>query len=343
MSSSGESAVPFTILTGWLGAGKTTVLNRMLSARHGKRIAVLVNELGRIAIDTKLILSRGSDVLELAGGCVCCKVDTKNDLWDGIGDVIARSAPDFVVLETTGIAEPAAILDGMGRVPESVRHRVSPAGIICVVDGEAGADALRKRDEARQQVQCADRVYISKLDLAQHADVLATHQQIDALAPHAERASFASDEEGGVALTNWVLQTRPLLLGADGSELLHPHDQRHHHDHGAHHHRGQLAAASFVDDQPLLADLVMQVLVALGERLYRAKGFVRIADLPSASIRMAFIEHAGRRTTLTMLPPTTEMSRSELVVIGEGIDDNALRRSLWACRAGGALHDKLAQ
>ena len=103
--------VPFTILTGWLGAGKTTALNRMLAAPHGRRIAVLVNELGRISIDTQLIVARGGDVLELAGGCVCCKIDTKNDLWDGIGDIIARSEPDHVVLETTGIAEPAAILD----------------------------------------------------------------------------------------------------------------------------------------------------------------------------------------------------------------------------------------
>ena len=83
---------PFTILTGWLGAGKTTALNRMLGAPHGKRIAVLVNELGRISIDTQLIVGRGGDVLELAGGCVCCKVDIKNDLWEGIADIVARSA-----------------------------------------------------------------------------------------------------------------------------------------------------------------------------------------------------------------------------------------------------------
>src|SRR5436190_21525481 len=93
--------VPFTILTGWLGAGKTTALNRMLAAQHGRRIAVLVNELGRIAIDTRLIVGRGGDVLELAGGCVCCKVDIKNDLWDGIADIVNRSAPDQIVLETT--------------------------------------------------------------------------------------------------------------------------------------------------------------------------------------------------------------------------------------------------
>ena len=103
-----DAPVPFTILTGWLGAGKTTALNRMLGAPHGRRIAVLVNELGRIAIDGKLILRRGGDILELAGGCVCCKVDLKSDLWDGINEVVVRSKPDYVVLETTGIAEPAA-------------------------------------------------------------------------------------------------------------------------------------------------------------------------------------------------------------------------------------------
>ena len=116
-------------------------LNRMLAASHGKRIAVLVNELGRISIDTQLIIGRGGDVLELAGGCVCCKVDIKNDLWDGIGDIVARSAPDHVVLETTGIAEPAAILDGLVRVPEAVRDRIIPAGVICVVVAALSAHA----------------------------------------------------------------------------------------------------------------------------------------------------------------------------------------------------------
>src|SRR3954464_15277438 len=100
--------VPFTILTGWLGAGKTTALNRMLAAQHGKRIAVLVNELGRISIDTQLILGRGGDVLELAGGCVCCKVDIKNDLWEGIVDIVERARPDPVALGTTAMPGPAA-------------------------------------------------------------------------------------------------------------------------------------------------------------------------------------------------------------------------------------------
>ena len=71
---------PFTILTGFLGAGKTTALNRLLAHAGGRRVAVLVNELGRIGIDGRLIGEAGGDLLELAGGCVCCKIDVKNDL-----------------------------------------------------------------------------------------------------------------------------------------------------------------------------------------------------------------------------------------------------------------------
>src|SRR5450432_130709 len=173
--------VPFTILSGWLGAGKTSALNRMLGARHGKRIAVLVNELGRISIDTKLIVGAGGDVLELAGGCVCCKVDIKNDLWEGITEIVDRSKPDHVVLETTGIAEPAAILDSLhataARGADSIaakrageqaaaRERIVPAGVICVVDGESGAAAIATREEAAAQAMAADRVLIAKLDVA---------------------------------------------------------------------------------------------------------------------------------------------------------------------------------
>src|SRR5262245_30589012 len=226
--------VPFTILTGWLGAGKTTALNRMLAATHGKRIAVLVNELGRISIDTQLILSRGGDVLELAGGCVCCKVDIKNDLWDGIGDIVARSSPDSVVLETTGIAEPAAILDGLVRVPDSVRERIVPAGVVCVVDAEAGAHAVTTRESAREQAAAADRVLITKLDVATPAAVRATHEVLDEIAPHAERASFPADDAGAVAMTTWMLQARKLRAWRARE---HAHD-----DDGAHDHGSQLVA-----------------------------------------------------------------------------------------------------
>jgi G3E family GTPase len=318
------SRVPFTILTGWLGAGKTTALNRMLAAPHGRRIAVLVNELGRISIDTQLIVSRGGDVLELAGGCVCCKVDTKNDLWDGIADIVARSAPDHVVLETTGIAEPAAILDGLVKVPEAQRERIVPAGVVCVVDAETGAHAVTTREEAREQAAAADRVLLAKLDVATPDAVRATHGVLDEIARDAERAAFPQDDAGALAMTAWVVEPRKLRAWTTRK-----HD---HEEHAGHHHGGQLVAVTFTDDAPLVGERVMAVVEQLGDRLVRAKGFVSLAG----EDRRGFVERAGVRTSLELRDPWgDEPRRSELVLIGDGLDEAALRRALWACRAAG--------
>ena len=318
--------VPFTILTGWLGAGKTTALNRMLAAvgARGRKIAVLVNELGRISIDTQLIVGRGGDVLELAGGCVCCKVDTKNDLWDGIADIIARSEPDSVVLETTGIAEPAAILDGLVKVPEAIRERILPAGVICVVDADAAGSALARREEAREQAMAADRILLAKLDVAAADAVRTTHALLDELAPAAERASFPANDAGDRALTAWVIEPRPLRAWSDRKHA-------HVHDHGAHQHANQLVAVAFTADHAaFVGERVLAVIEALGDRLVRAKGFVHHAG----EDRRGFVERAGIRTTVSLRERWgADPRKTELVLIGDGLDDAALHRALWACRA----------
>jgi G3E family GTPase len=320
------ATTPFTILTGWLGAGKTTALNRMLAATHRKKIAVLVNELGRIAIDTRLIVARGSDVLELAGGCVCCKVDVKNDLWDGIADIVTRSRPDAVVLETTGIAEPAAILDGLVKVRADVREAIAPAGVVCVVDAEAGGEALVHRDEAREQVAAADRVLLGKLDVAAADAVRRCHARLDEYAAMAERASFPAGDAGALALTAWALEPRELRAWRAREHVI--ADAAAPHRHG-----GQLVAMTFTDDAPLVADRVLAVLEALGERLVRAKGFVHVAG----ERRRAFVERAGVRTELRWEGEWEEGvgRRSEIVLIGEELDEAAVRRALWACRSAG--------
>ncbi len=333
--------VPFTILTGWLGAGKTTALNRMLAAPGGRRIAVLVNELGRISIDTQLIVGHGGDVLELAGGCVCCKVDLKNDLWDGIVDIVTRSRPDHVVLETTGIAEPAAILEGLMRPIErggtlarsategqrrgdTALDVIEPAGVVCVVDAESGGAALATREEARAQAQAADRVLIAKLDVASAAAVSATHAYLDELAAEAERASFPQGDAGAVAMTSWIVEARPLRAWTTRRTHGHPHA------HGAHHHAGQLVAMVFSEDAPLVGERVLAALDALGDRLVRAKGFVHLAG----EDRRAFVERAGVRTSLSWAdawPPGPR--KTELVLIGDALDEAAVQRALWACRS----------
>ena len=316
-------STPFTILTGFLGAGKTTVLNRVLSTPQGMRVAVLVNELGRVSIDSQLIVSRGGDVLELAGGCVCCKIDVKNDLWDGILDVIRRSEPDAVVLETTGIAEPGAILEGIERLPDADRSAIRPAGVVCVVDGEAGAPQIDRREEAVEQVAAADRVLLSKLDVAHPDTVGSLHRRLSELNARAEVASFPSGEEGSVALVHWLLEERKLR----GSASPHRHAHR----------QGQLVAATFASDEPLLEEPLLALLDELGDRLFRVKGTVCVAGADGPG----FLEKAGMRTELRRAPgwPEGQGPRTELVLIGE-IDEAAVRRRLWACRAGAANEGK---
>jgi G3E family GTPase len=310
-----KSRVPFTILTGFLGAGKTTVLNRMLANPGGRRIAVLVNELGRVAIDGSLIVSRGGDILELAGGCVCCKVDIKNDLWDGIVDVIERSKPDHVVLETTGIAEPAAILEGLRYLPESHLERVAPAGVVCVVEAEAGPRTLKAREEAREQVLCADALLLSKLDRATPEQAQELHDALDELGADCERASFPLTDDASHALTAWVLTPRE-------SKETRPHTHSHS--------QGQLIAASFVDDAPLLGGPVLRLVQEMRPQLYRVKGFVHIAGQEERG----FLELAGDSIELRQGDPWgDEKPRTELVFIGDDVDEAALRRRLWACRA----------
>src|SRR3954462_5646320 len=226
---------PLVVLTGFLGAGKTTTLNRVLGRELHRRVGVIINELGRIDIDTRLIKSRSGDVMELAGGCVCHEVRVQSELWAAIDEVNRRSRPDVVLLETTGIAEPWSILSGLealgGAAPAVA------AGVICVVDAEAGGAQLVRHEEARAQVEAADRILLTKLDLAPAPVVVALHRELAKRNAAAERASFPDGEEGTAALVPWLLDVRgaPRVARAD----------RHAHAHA----HGQLAVVAFTDPQ----------------------------------------------------------------------------------------------
>jgi G3E family GTPase len=307
---------PLILLTGFLGAGKTTTLNRVLARQHHRRVGVIVNELGRIDIDTRLIKSRSGDVMELAGGCVCHEVRVQSELWAAIAEVNRRSQPEIIVLETTGIAEPWSILDGL----EGLRPDEAPAvaaGVVCVVDAEAGAGQLARHEEARAQVEAADRILLTKLDLAPAAAVVALHQELARRNADAERASFPDSNEGSAALVPWLLDT-----GGRARGRAHGHAHAHAHS--------QLAAVAFSDTSALLAEPMLAVVERLGAALVRAKGFVHVAG----EARRGFLERAGTRTSLSFGEPWgAEAPRTDLVLIGEGLDAAALQRQLWACRA----------
>jgi G3E family GTPase len=312
---------PLVLLTGFLGAGKTTALNRVLGAQHHRRVGVIINELGRIDIDTRLIKSRSGDVLELAGGCVCHEVRVQSELWAAIEEVVRRARPEVIVLETTGIAEPWSILDGLDGLGAAAP--AVAAGVVCVVDAEAGGGQLERHEEARAQVEAADRILLTKLDLAAPEAVVALHRELGRRNPSAERASFPQTDEATAELCPWLLEARASGRGRPA----HPP-----------HRHGQLAAVAYRDPAPLLAEPLMAVIERLGSALVRAKGFVHLAG----EARRGFLERAGLHTELRFAQPWGgDPPVTEIVLIGEGLDAGAIRRQLWACRTelGGAVSD----
>jgi G3E family GTPase len=309
---------PLVLLTGFLGAGKTTIVNRVLGGQHRRRVGVIINELGRIDIDTRLVKSRAGDVMELAGGCVCHEVRVQSELWAAIEEVVRRSQPDVVLLETTGIAEPWSILDGLDRLGDAAP--AVAASVVCVVDAEAGAGQIERHEEARAQVEAADRILLSKLDVASPDGVVALHRELARRNPDAERAGFPDTDEGTAELCPWLLDARQRSSARarppSGAHVPHAHSQ--------------LAAVAYVDAAPLLAEPLLAAVERFGSALVRAKGFVHIAGQP----RRGFLERAGARTLLRLAEPWgSETPTTELVFIGDGLDAGAVRRQLWACRA----------
>ncbi len=155
---------PVIIVTGFLGAGKTTLLNRLLTANHGRRIAVIVNELGEIGIDHHLLLASEQDVVQMNNGCICCTV--RGDLLRALFQLLEhRSSFDTVVIETTGLAEPAPVAQTL-YADERLRSEFTLAGVVTVVDAKHISAQIDASDEAREQIAFADLLLLNKTDLS---------------------------------------------------------------------------------------------------------------------------------------------------------------------------------
>jgi G3E family GTPase len=209
-----DQPIPITLLTGFLGSGKTTVLNHLV--RTLPRTAILMNEFGEVALDHQLLQKMEGPMALLSGGCVCCTISgslspTLKNLW------MARQKGDIpaferVIIETTGIADPAPVLDNLLH-DNWVRARFRLDGVVTTVDAVFGMGQLDDHFEAVKQVAVADRILLTKTDLAPAATVAALRERLAALNPAADLITVTYGEVDPAAIQNlglWNAATQSL-------------------------------------------------------------------------------------------------------------------------------------
>ncbi|AIK36866.1 MULTISPECIES: CobW family GTP-binding protein [Bacillus] len=260
--------IPVTILTGFLGSGKTTLLNRILSEEHGKKLAVIVNEIGQIGIDNQLIMNVEEEIMEMTNGCLCCTV--REDLLVALKqllDVKAEGKMDFdgLVIETTGLANPGPIIQTFFLDPV-IQSAYKINGVVTVVDSYHIHKHFEKGLEAKEQIAFADMVLVNKLDLVGEEEEKELLTELQGINPTAKLIPTTNCEvDIPVLLEIQTFKTRDTLE-------IYPHKEHHHLE----------GVKSFVlrEERPLdlqkLNEWMSAVVQELGEYLYRYKGILSI-------------------------------------------------------------------
>ena len=295
MSESASQKIPVTVLTGYLGAGKTTLLNRILSENHGKKYAVIVNEFGEIGIDNDLIIGADEEVFEMNNGCVCCTV--RGDLVRILDGLMKRKGKfDAIIVETTGLADPAPVAQTFF-VDEDVQKHTRLDAVVTVADAKWLNDRLKDAPEAKNQIAFADVIVLNKTDLVSRAELAEVEARIRAINPYAklhrtERCQVAISDvlERGAFDLDRILEIEPEFLEVGDDHDHHGHD---HHDHGhshdthshgglKHYHDEEMQSLSLRSAKPLDATRFMpwlQNLVASeGQKILRSKGILAFTD-----------------------------------------------------------------
>ncbi len=302
--------VPILLVTGFLGAGKTTVVNHLLSHADGKRIAAVVNDFGAINIDAELIAGAGDGVVSLSNGCICCSLE--GDLLRTLATLLRREPqPEFIVIETSGIADPADIVRNL---MDPVIWREAPLEtVLCVVDATTTPETLNDDALLRSQLRAADVVALSKLDLVEAADSAQLREAIRALHP---AAVVVDTLHGDVAPS--------LLFPLDVDRVPAPREvgpRRPSSD--------RFETLSWTSDRPVSLQRLQQAIGRLAPKLARAKGLFEILDQPGQT--MVF-QLAGGRATLvsggalaTGVPPTRIVFIAEIGVLSKAEIDRVMQ------------------
>jgi G3E family GTPase len=337
---------PVTVLTGYLGAGKTTLLNRILSEPHGKKYAVIVNEFGEIGIDNDLIVNADEEVFEMNNGCVCCTV--RGDLIRIIEGLMRRKGKfDAIIVETTGLADPAPVAQTFF-VDEEVGKKTRLDAVVTVADAKWLKDRLKDAPEAKNQIAFADVILLNKTDLVDEADLQEVEARIRGINPYARlhrttRSNIAIGEvlDRNAFDLDRILDIEPDFLHRESGHDYGHHDHDHHHDHGhAHHgvkhyHDEDMQSLALKTDKPLNPDKFfpwIQKLVAEdGPAILRSKGILAFKDDPDRFVFQGvhmILDGDHQRPW-----KDDEKRDSRIVFIGRHLPEEKIRTGFESCIA----------